>query len=210
MENENLTKICKHCKSEIPKKAKVCPNCRKKQGGIVKWITIGIIAIVIISSIASGDDEKGTDGNPKKTGETQTSSKNEMENEKVDNEFVVGDVVETSDLKISFISASPYTSDNEFLQPKDGHTYYRVEFEFENIGDSDEFVSSTDFECYADGYLIKESYISADDYLSTATISSGKKMKGAIYFEVPSNAQELKLEYEVNYFTEDKIIFKIK
>ena len=208
MQNENLTKICKHCQTEIPKKAKVCPNCRKKQGGFVKWIIIGIVTIVVISSIAGGDDEKGTDSNPKKTGQTQTSNQNE--NEKVDNEFAVGDVVETSDLKISFLSASPYTSDNEFLQPKDGYMYYRVEFEIENIGNSDEFVSSVDFECYADGYLMDENYITADDYLSTATISAGKKIKGAIYYEVPSNSQELKLEYEVNYFTEDKIIFNIK
>ena len=25
------TKLCKHCKTEIPYDAKVCPNCRKKQ-----------------------------------------------------------------------------------------------------------------------------------------------------------------------------------
>ena len=34
-EMENETKLCKHCKSEIPKGAKVCPNCRKKQGGTI-------------------------------------------------------------------------------------------------------------------------------------------------------------------------------
>lgn len=34
MSEEKETKVCKYCKSEIPKKAKVCPNCRKKQGGI--------------------------------------------------------------------------------------------------------------------------------------------------------------------------------
>ena len=35
MENENVTtnktgdtKLCKHCQSEMPKKAKVCPTCR--------------------------------------------------------------------------------------------------------------------------------------------------------------------------------------
>ena len=27
------TKKCKYCQSDIPKKAKVCPVCKKKQGG---------------------------------------------------------------------------------------------------------------------------------------------------------------------------------
>ena len=44
------TKICKHCQSEIPKKAKVCPNCRKKQGGKLKWIIIAIVVIGIIGA----------------------------------------------------------------------------------------------------------------------------------------------------------------
>ena len=34
MEEKKETKVCKHCQSEIPAKAKVCPNCRKKQGGV--------------------------------------------------------------------------------------------------------------------------------------------------------------------------------
>lgn len=39
MENkENEVKKCKHCQSDIPKKAKICPNCRKKQGGKLKFI----------------------------------------------------------------------------------------------------------------------------------------------------------------------------
>lgn len=61
---QNETKVCKHCQTEIPKKAKVCPNCRKKQGGILKWIIVVIVAIAVISSFAGGDDEKGTDSNP--------------------------------------------------------------------------------------------------------------------------------------------------
>ena len=205
---QNETKVCKHCQTEIPKKAKVCPNCRKKQGGILKWIVIVIIAIAVISGFTGGDDEKGTDSNPKKTG--QTENEGTTSNEPVDNEFVVGDVVETSSLKISYLSAEQYTSYNKYSAPKDGYIYYRVEFEFENIGNTDEWVSSTDFDCYADEYSMDESYVSTDDYLSTETISVGKKIKGAIYYEVPANAQEVKLEYEVNYFTEDKIIFVIK
>ena len=30
MSEEKETKVCKYCKSEIPKKAKVCPNCRNR------------------------------------------------------------------------------------------------------------------------------------------------------------------------------------
>lgn len=53
MEEQNLkqvqeTKVCKHCQSEIPKKAKVCPNCRKKQGGKLKFV---IIALVVLDNM---------------------------------------------------------------------------------------------------------------------------------------------------------------
>ena len=57
MENkENEVKKCKHCQSDIPKKAKICPNCRKKQGGKLKFIIAWIFLIIIaIASIGGGD-----------------------------------------------------------------------------------------------------------------------------------------------------------
>ena len=51
------TKICKHCKTEIPYGAKICPQCRKKQGGKLKWIVIGVLAIAVIGSAAGGDEK---------------------------------------------------------------------------------------------------------------------------------------------------------
>ena len=70
----NETKVCKHCQTEIPKKAKVCPNCRKKQGGILKWIVVVIVVIAVISSFAGGDDEK----------EADNKTNNELENATVE------------------------------------------------------------------------------------------------------------------------------
>lgn len=52
------TKLCKHCQTTIPKKAKVCPQCRKKQGGKLKWIVIAVIAILIIGSAAGGGNKE--------------------------------------------------------------------------------------------------------------------------------------------------------
>lgn len=50
-------KKCKYCKSDIDSKAKVCPNCLKKQG-IPKWALIIIIVfiIIIIGSISNSDN----------------------------------------------------------------------------------------------------------------------------------------------------------
>ena len=58
MENkENEVKKCKHCQSDIPKKAKICPNCRKKQGGKLKFIIAWIFLIIIaIALIGGGED----------------------------------------------------------------------------------------------------------------------------------------------------------
>lgn len=61
------TKICKHCQSEIPKKAKVCPQCRKKQGGKLGWIIIGIAVVLIIGAAAGGGGDE-----PKQSADTGT------------------------------------------------------------------------------------------------------------------------------------------
>ena len=58
MKENQKAKLCKHCKTELPTGAKVCPNCKKKQGGIVKWIIIGVVAIAVIGGVAGNSDKK--------------------------------------------------------------------------------------------------------------------------------------------------------
>ncbi|WP_024294444.1 Ltp family lipoprotein [Lacrimispora indolis] len=67
------TKICKHCKTEIPYGAKVCPQCRKKQGlgGCLTAIII-FIALGLLGSCLAG---KGNET-------VNTSSKNQIVSEK--------------------------------------------------------------------------------------------------------------------------------
>lgn len=68
--NEKLIKKCKYCQTEIDRKAKICPNCRKKQG-IPKWVIfLGIILIIIILSnndnignAYNGNANNGNSGN---------------------------------------------------------------------------------------------------------------------------------------------------
>lgn len=131
----------------------------------------------------------------------------EEQETEIDNKFVVGDVVETDNLRITFVSSSSYISDNQFIQPKDGYEYWEFEFRFENISDKDQSVSSMmDWECYADNTKVDQSWIGDDNGLD-ATLSSGRATQGKIYFEVPVNATDIEVEYDINFWKSDKIIF---
>ena len=48
------SKKCKHCQSDIPKKANVCPVCRRKQGGKLKWVFLVIFIIIVLPFVGGG------------------------------------------------------------------------------------------------------------------------------------------------------------
>lgn len=62
MDEIKETKLCKHCQSEIPKKAKVCPVCRRKQSGKLKWIFIGIVFIFVLFTMFGGSENDNSEG----------------------------------------------------------------------------------------------------------------------------------------------------
>ena len=121
--------------------------------------------------------------------------------------YKVGYIVESSRLKITYLSCEEYVSDNMFVVPAEGYRFITCEFEFENIGTSDEHVSSLSFDCYADGINCKGIYI-RDDELS-ATLSTGRKTKGTVTFEVPINAEVIEVEYLSNYWTSNRVVFTV-
>lgn len=67
---EKKTKVCKYCKSEIDAKAKICPNCRKKQGGKLKWIIIAIVVLAILGALSDGGDDSSSNSSSNSTKST--------------------------------------------------------------------------------------------------------------------------------------------
>ena len=58
----NDKKICKYCKSKIDAKAKICPNCKKKQGKSKLLIAIIVVVVIaIIASVSGGNDSGNND-----------------------------------------------------------------------------------------------------------------------------------------------------
>lgn len=220
----NETKICKHCKSEIPAGAKICPHCRKKQGGILKWVIIALIVIVILGAIAGGgDDDKKSDTNKKSDNQTEQNDGNNNadsdvadDNETDDEEeyLTVGSSFEKRGLKITVNEASTdfqdYKNEYGWNTPDEGMKYVMVSFTFENNSDSDAYVSIYDFDCYADNTACDQVYSLDDSSFINTNLSSGRNTSFKTYYAVPINAQSIELEYEMNAWTGEKVVIKLQ
>ncbi len=239
MDNQKIeTKKCKYCQVDIPKKAKICPNCKKKQGGALKWIIIVAVVLFILIAMSGGNDESDTKTENTTQKETINETKNVVKNETVseiettseietesevksevvaieqNNQITVGDSFENNGLKVTLNEASTdFTDyDNEYgwNTPEDGMKYIMASFTFENNSDSDKYVSIYDFDCYADNTTCEQEYSLDDSNFMNTNLSSGRNVSFKVYFSVPIDAQSIELEYETNYWSDKKVVIKLQ
>lgn len=170
-------------------------------------VFLAMLCVVLFTAFALGSGEDSTASVSSGSGETETqAAATEAPTETLTAH--VGDTLTTADLKITYVSCSDFTDYNEFLPPKDGNKIVKLTFDAENIGDTDCYLSSYDFTCYADN-AAAEAYYSGEDDLA-ATVSPGRKASGSVYFEVPKGAESIEVEYETDFWTGNKAIFVVK
>lgn len=216
------TKLCKHCQTEIPKKAKVCPNCKKKQGGILKWIIIIIIVLILFGSLSGGSENSSNDqeatGNQELSANDGSANSNDIETDSeqqndLDKVITAGDTFEANGLKVTINDISTDFTDYEdeygWYTPEEGMKYVMVSFTYENTGNSDAYVSIYDYDCYADGTLCEQTYNFNGDFIN-ANLSSGRNVSFETHYVVPVDAVEIELEYTSNIWTSEKVIIKIQ
>ena len=221
------TKLCKYCQTEIPKKAKICPNCKKKQSGKLKWIVIAVIVLILIAAIAGGGGDTTpqrvdnanlpSESNEKQQGTLKTEDKQEetTKTEEKQEEIIFG-VGETAELNGVRVTMTDYSESNgsKYNKPSDGNVFLLIEFLIENNTDSEMAVSSMmSFEAYADDYALNYSLSALLEKENSnqldGQIAAGKKMKGIIGYEVPSDWQEVEIHYTDNVWSSSKFKFKI-
>ena len=185
-------------------------NKRQKSGlGIAGSILgfVGMITTIFIFSIFSDDDSAKTVITNEVVSEESEST------ETKDSILSTGQAFEKDGLKVTFDSKNEdYTGYNEYNTPKDGCKYVEATFTYNNVGESgDKYVSIYDCDCYADDTLCEQSYISEDDFVN-ANISPGRNVSFSVYYEVPTDAKSIELEYNSSSFwsTDSNVTFKIK
>jgi hypothetical protein len=190
----NETKKCKHCQSDIPKKAKICVYCRKKQGGILKYVLIAISALFIIGVFQGGEEDQ-----PKKVSSTDSNELINSSTTENKEYFGVGDTAEYKNVKVTLNSITE-SKGSKYNKPADGNIFLLVNFTIENNTDTDIFVSSImSFDAYQDGYSTSTSLsalIETEGEQLDGAIVPGKKMKGFIGYEVPSDYSEFEINYQ--------------
>lgn len=220
----NETKLCKHCKNEIPKKENICPNCKKKQGGATKWIVIAVAFLIIIGIATGRNDDNG----PNKVGDINVSSgQNKNTNDVKQNEkepsvldepdgekvFKKGEIAELNNVQVTLTDYKE-SSGSEYNKPADGNVFLLAEFEIANNADKDLVISSMlSFEAYADDYKLDYSLgamMDKDGSQLDGSIAAGKKMKGWIGWEVPQDYKNVEVHFTDNVWSNDKFVFLIE
>lgn len=176
---------------------------KRKKLKFLKWIIVIVVAIFSLKISYSASDKNNNEDTKSEKQESSEESKNENVT------LNVGDSKDVEGLKVSFISAQPYTGDMEYVDVKDGYELWEFEISFENDSDSDVVVSSYDFECYADNTKTDQSFYVDDNGLD-ATLSGGRKTQGKVFFEIPQGTEHIELEYSVSAFNDKKIVFNAK
>ena len=184
-------------------------------------IVIAIIVVFFVSFIACGlgtlgavansvndaIEEAETNGAIKKidnsgveTEISEASESNGVVNVKV------GDTVEFETFKMTIVD-SERAMEFEYADIPEGYEIVRIGFEVENIGAKEEFFWDN-FEAYCDGVKCEE-YWGGDDYLYGGDLGAGRKMKGSIYYIVPTDAV-FEIEYHTSGWNDNYIIIEVQ
>lgn len=214
--------LCPKCGKEIPADVSFCPNCgtvvseqqkKAKKPLMKKWWFWAIIIFVFFCIIVgvSGDDSN-SDNQDQSVSPSVVEQENKVTTTQelttnVKTEYHVGDVIKDGNVELTYVSVEKWSDYNQYSAPESGNMIIRLEISVVNNGSSDFSISSWNFNCFADNKAT-DGYWMGDNVLS-ATLSSGRNTSGYIYFEVPENASNIDVEYELNFWTSEKAILAV-
>lgn len=161
----------------------------------MKYRALIVVAALILISVLAGCGETTT---PERL-DTATSSEKSGQKPQAPETFAIGEPINMGDLVLT-VNGVRESKGDQYIKPKEGHIYKIVEATLENIGQESAAISS----------LMMFSLTDSEGYKYTVTIGPdtkgsldgelqpGRKMRGELVFEVPTEAAGLELLFEPN------------
>lgn len=202
----------------------LCKKDNKKKTCSIIGLVIGCIwLLLIVFASASSDDNE-----PKKVETTVTQDISEEPEQAIEEEpeedtedevaldettFKQGETAELNGVRVTMTSYEE-SNGGDYNKPSDGNVFVIAEFEIENNTDGELNISSMlSFEAYADDYSLNYSIgalmAKQDANQLDGTIAAGKKMKGVIGYEVPSDWHNIEIHFTDDVWSNNKFIFEI-
>lgn len=213
---------CKKCGAAFKRKAPVAkggvansaPKQKKKGGGCLTAIIVVFLILIFLGVIGV---MFGTDAPEKIENENSDSTEVQKKTDADDSSgdtFSIGETAELNDVQVTM---TDYVESNgsEWNAPSDGNVFVLVEFEIANNSNEELAISSAlSFEAYADDYALNYALNAMIDNSSQTqldgSIAPGKKMRGWIGYEVPSDWNNLEIHFTDNVWSNNKFKFEIK
>lgn len=162
-----------------------------------KGLVVLLSAIVISSAfIGCGSDT------PKKV----EGQKQEQQEQQVET-FKVGDTIQTKDFKIT-VNKVETSEGGEFVKPKDGNEFIKVDITIENTSKEEQNVSSMIMFKVVDkdGRSYNQAIVEDQNGQLDGKVAPGRKMTGEYVVEVPKGATGLQLEFDSSLLTSGQVI----
>lgn len=191
---------------------------KKKKRLIIFGVIAAIIVVIIIaSSGGSSSDDKNKVESVNGASQTQSvngksdDNKSDDSTESDNQKITAGHAITIdNELKISYLKCDTnFKKYSKYATVGKGKKVISATFKIENVSDTDQYIDIIN--CYADDKKC-DSFYSVEDYDDPFldSISAGRSIEGTVYFEVPSNAKDVELEFENNVWTNDKVVFVVK
>lgn len=223
---DNRASVCPECGTPTNggRYAKAAP--KKKKHPVLLTVLVVVVVALVVAGFSGGDSQnKG----PQKVSSANTvapqpeqaapSAQTEAAVQTVpttaaapteSGAFTVGDSAVMDGVTVTLKSITENTGAN-YSTPTEGNVFLICEFEIQNGSDQGINVSSMlSFEAYVDDYSVDMSLLAtsaASVKQLDGSVAVGKKISGAVGYEVPSDWQNMEIRYVPNPFLDDAIIF---
>jgi len=222
------TKKCKYCQTDIDKKAKICPNCHKKQGSKLKVILVTVVILCIFAIIGSlnnnNDDDSQNVTSDSTVSKSPTNNKDDNKHssdiaskeDKKSIKFGKEGKSEDLSLKINKAKTVKKIAENEFIEYKpDSGVYAVINITIKNNGKDAVSLTNGYFKLVTpDGAEYDPTILVglSNKYISFESINPKLDITGNLVFEVPSglNLSDTTLNFSGTGLFDTDTVFDLK